>query len=451
MVQSRVTAFWSDHHQFGYLKWKSSLAELLSCYHHWCLTRNSSKATDVIFLDLSKAFDRVPHECLLHKLNRHGIDNPLLLWFINSLKNRQQRVTIRGTYTNWSPVTTGVPQGTILAPPLFLLNVNDISNVVTSSIKMFADDTKIYREINNAEDTLALQSDLDFLENWTKSWQVKFNPQKCEVMRITHKQDKSKRPYHLSNAELKSVNSCKDLGVDVSRDWSWSNHVDAIVNNADIVVGLQKRTVGSKNREIFSMLYKSLVRPILEYAFPVWSPYLVKDSLALEKVRRRALRIALSQKLCKMSYEEWGMLLNWNTLQHRRECLSVVECYKTVFGLNGLDLDDYFEFCRSKNSRANHPFKIQTKLAKVNSFRYSFFVRIVKKWNSLLNHLFRDEINLNKFPKALKDGWRFIDIEAYVLILYIFILNTIFTYRFLPVLLIFTCVFYNFLIFLKFS
>ena len=94
------------------------------------------------------------------------------------------------------------------------------------------------------------------------------------------------------------------------------------------------------------------------------------------------------------------MLLNWNTLQHRRECLSVVECYKTVFGLNGLDLDDYFEFCRSKNTRANHPFKIQTKLAKVNFFKYSFFVRIVKKWNSLPNHLFRDEINLNKFPKA---------------------------------------------------
>ena len=89
------------------LKWKSSLAELLSCYHHWCLTRNSSKATDVIFLDLSKAFDRVPHERRLLKLNRHGIDAPLLVWCINSLKNRQQRVTIRGTYSNWSPVTPG--------------------------------------------------------------------------------------------------------------------------------------------------------------------------------------------------------------------------------------------------------------------------------------------------------------------------------------------------------
>ena len=140
-------------------------------------------------------------------------------------------------------------------------------------------------------------------------------------MRITHKQDKSKRPYHLSDAELKSVNSCKDLGVDVSRDWSWSNHVDPMVilpAAANIVVGLLKRTVGSKNREIFSMLYKSLVRPILEYACLVWSPYLVKGTLALEKVQRRASRITLGQKLRKMSYEQWCILLNWNTVQHRK-------------------------------------------------------------------------------------------------------------------------------------
>ena len=191
-------AFWSNHHilnpnQFGYLKGKSTLAELLS-YHHWCSTRKSSKVTNVIFLDLSKAFDSVPHERLLLKLNRHGIDGPLLLWFSNFLENRQQRVTIRGTFSTWSPVTSGVPQGTILGPTLFLLYANDIPNVVTSSIKMFADDTKIYREINNAEDSSALQSDLDCLENWTRSWQVRFNPLKCEVMIITHKQDKSKHP-----------------------------------------------------------------------------------------------------------------------------------------------------------------------------------------------------------------------------------------------------------------
>ena len=150
------------------------------------------------------------------------------------------------------------------------------------------------------------------------------------------------------------------------------------------------------------MLYRSLVRPILEYACPVWSPYLVEDKLAIKKVQQRASRIALTQKLCKISYEERCILLNWNTLQYRKEYLSVVECYKTVFSLNGLDFDDYFEFCRSKNTRANNPYKIQNKLAKVNSFKYSFIVRIIKDWNSFPNHLFTDEININKFKTGLK-------------------------------------------------
>ena len=121
------------------------------------------------------------------------------------------------------------------------------------------------------------------------------------------KQNRTTHPYHLSNTELKSVNSCKDLGVYVSRDLSWSNNVDAIVNKANKVVGLIKRTVGSKNKEIFSMLYKSLVKPVLEYACPVWSPYLVKDKLAIEKVQRGASRVSLGQKLREVSYEERRM------------------------------------------------------------------------------------------------------------------------------------------------
>ena len=215
------------------------------------------------------------------KLSCYGIDGPLLRWFRNFLTNRHQRVVIRGTYSSWSQVTSGVPQGTVLGPILFLIYVNDIPNVVTSSIKLFADDTKIYRELNNVDDAFALQSDLDSLENWTKSWQVNFNSEKCEVMRITHKQDKSMLHYYLSNTELRFVDSYKDLGVNMSRDLSWSNHVGVIVNRANKVLGLLKRTVGSKNKEIFSMLYKSLVRPILEYACPAWSPHLVKDILAI--------------------------------------------------------------------------------------------------------------------------------------------------------------------------
>lgn len=161
----RFVAFWLEHqvlnpHQFGYLKGKSTLAQLLSCFHDWSLSRNNSKITDVVFLDLSKAFDSVPHERLLLKLNKYGIDGALLLWFRQCLTKRQQRVGIRGTFSSWSAVTSGVPQGTTLGPILFLIYVNDVPNIVKSSVKLFAEDTKIYRELSHDSDTSVLQSDL---------------------------------------------------------------------------------------------------------------------------------------------------------------------------------------------------------------------------------------------------------------------------------------------------
>ena len=409
IIRSRVLNFWTDHqvlnpNQFGFTKGKSTLAQLLSSFNDWSSSRNNSKTTDCIFLDLAKAFDSVPHERLLLKLQRHGIEGSLFLWFRNFLTNRQQRVVIRGTYSNWAPVISGVPQGTILGPTLFLLYINDITNDTTSTIKLFADDTKIYRELNNVDgDTSAVQSDLDSLSNWTTDWQVQFNPQKCEVMRITHKRDKSKQPYYISNTELTPVDSFKDLGVMVSSDLSWSKHVDYTVNKANKVLGLLKRTIGGKNKEIFSMLYKSLVRPILEYASPVWSPYLVKDILAIEKIQRRASRIALGQKPQEMSYEERCKILKWSTLDQRREFLSLVECFKIVFGLNGLNFNDFFQYTNCKSTRANHQYKIQTKSAKCNCLKYSFFVRIIRPWNNLPNYILDDDTNLSKFKSRLKN------------------------------------------------
>ena len=120
--------------------------------------------SDVIFLDLSKAFDSVPHERLLLKLNRYSIDGQLYLWFRNFLTNRRQRVQIRGSYSDWSPVISGVPHVSILGPIMFFIYVNDIHNIITSTAKLFADDTKIYRQINKVEDSIALQSDLTALD-----------------------------------------------------------------------------------------------------------------------------------------------------------------------------------------------------------------------------------------------------------------------------------------------
>ena len=150
IVKNRVFNFWLDQNifnpnQYAYLSGKSTLTQL-SCFDDWSKSRNKSKSTDVVFLDFSKAFDSVPHERLLFKLKRYGIDDSLLLWFRNFLTNRRQRVAIRGTYSSRATVKSGVPQGTILGPILFLIYVNDISTKITSQIKLYADDTKLYRD-----------------------------------------------------------------------------------------------------------------------------------------------------------------------------------------------------------------------------------------------------------------------------------------------------------------
>ena len=159
---------------------------LLSSFHDWASERNKGLTTDVIFLDLSKAFDSVPHERLLTKIHAYGIQGPLLSWLRSFLTFRYQRVVLRGHHSSWTPVLSGVPQGTVLGPILFLIYINDISQNIMSNTKLFADDMKVYRILRDTkEDVEELQKDLIRLEAWSNDWQLKFNIDKCEAMRIS--------------------------------------------------------------------------------------------------------------------------------------------------------------------------------------------------------------------------------------------------------------------------
>lgn len=351
--------FWSVHqvfnqNQFGYLRQKSIVAQVLLCFNDWAEARNDGNATDVVFLDFAKAFDSVPHERLLYKLEQYGIVGSLLTWFRNFLVGRQQRVIVRGSCSSWTTVKSGVPQGTVLGPILFLIFINDLPDGITSKIKLFADDTKVYRVLKDKDtNSNELQLDLDKMSNWTNTWQLCFNPDKCEVMRITHRRDFSTPEYYLSAKKLNVVNQFKDLGIIMSNYLSWNDQVNAVVNKANRVLGIIKRTVGTSNKNIFALLYKTLVRPILEYAVPVWSPYLVKNVKALEGVQRRASRMTLNQRRGEMPYDKRCEILKWDTLEKRREYYSLIECYKTVFGINGIIFDEVFEFRYIRKTRCN--------------------------------------------------------------------------------------------------
>ena len=245
------------------------------------------------------------------------------------------------------------------------------------------------------------------LRNWSEVWQLNFNANKCEIMRVTHNRDKSVPHYSLvpRGERLSSVSSVKDLGITISHDLSWSLHVVEVVNKANKVLGLIKRTIGSVNKEIFSTLYKALVRPILEYASPVWCPYLVKNIVLLEKVQRRASRLALGQRRGEMSYEDRCEMLRWSQLTDRRLYFSLIECYKLVFGLNSLCFCDFFEFA-SKRTWFNHNYKLQVKSTNCNCYKYfEIFVKNIREWNGLPANVV-EKGNLTRFKITLKSYMR---------------------------------------------
>ena len=156
---------------------------------------DSRKQVDVAVLDFSKAFDTVPHERLLKKLSDYGIDGPILLWISTFLRDRQQRVVVDGIQSGWSPVKSGVPQGTVLGPLLFLLYTNDLPDWVTSQVRLFADDCLVYRLIDTIEDQILLQKDLDALDKWSITWGMKFNPSKCNIISLSRGQSKQLKFY----------------------------------------------------------------------------------------------------------------------------------------------------------------------------------------------------------------------------------------------------------------
>ena len=180
--------------QSGFVPGDSTVNQLTDLYNTFCHALDEGKEVRAVFCDISKAFDRVWHKGLLYKLSSVGISGSLLQWFTDYLNNRQQRVVLPGTASNWTSLQAGVPQGSILGPLLFLVYINDIVENINSSIRLFADDTSLYIIVDdpiNASNQL--NNDLYKIHLWAKKWLVSFNPVKSESMIFSRKRNK---PYH---------------------------------------------------------------------------------------------------------------------------------------------------------------------------------------------------------------------------------------------------------------
>ena len=193
-------------HGFRFRAKLSTVTQLITSCHDWLHTLQKRGQTDVILLDFSKAFDKVPHQRLSVKLSHYGIRGPTLDWIASFLNTRLQSVSVNGTHSSWGNVSSGVPQGSVLGPALFLLFINDIQDQIQSDMRLFADDTILYREIKDNSDHLILQRDLEVLSNWSSTWLMHFNIGQCSILSITNKRKPSPFIYtllrHLTTSHL---------------------------------------------------------------------------------------------------------------------------------------------------------------------------------------------------------------------------------------------------------
>lgn len=334
-----------------------------------------------------KAFDKVPHRRLLHKMHRYKISEKVIQWVENFLNNRTQKVIVNGTESKCHHVTSGIPQGSVLGPILFVIYINDMPEMVESSTYLFADDTKIFREIREEKDEKMLQADLDNLQSWSDTWLLKFHPNKCKVMSVANKSvDKGTKHYHLYNndgnrIELEQSDGEKDIGVFVDENLSFNKHIQNQVNKANSIMGLIRRTYTYLDEQSFKYLFQALVRPHIEYAEAVWSPFKVGDIEKIENVQRRATKQVPTLK--NMEYNERLKKLKMPTLKYRRIRGDMIEVFKIINDIyDPLTTVDMFELNTTSNTRG-HSKKMKIKTSRLNVRKYTFVVRIVEIWNSL--------------------------------------------------------------------
>ena len=331
-----------------------------------------------MYLDFSKAFDKVPHERLLNKIAAHGIGGNLIKWIRGWLINRKQRVCINGSKSNWGNVSSGVPQGSVLGPLLFILYINDLDIGINSSISKFADDTKIGRVIDSHLDREALQKDLDQLSLWARDWQMEFNVDKCKVMKLGR--NTNVESYRLGNQNINVGNQEKDLGVIISNDLKPRQQCINACNKANRMLGFINRTVKFRNQEVILKLYLSLVRPHLDYGVQFWTPFYRMDIDRLEKVQRRMTKMI--PNLHNVCYEERLKRLGLHSLERRRVRGDMIEVYKWMHGINKGDLSKVLRISSQVRTR-NNGLKLEKFRFRKEIGRNWFSNRVVDMWNSL--------------------------------------------------------------------
>ena len=397
--------------QFGFLSGRSTVLQLLKVMDDWADILDNSKAKiDVIYMDFQKAFDKVPHKRLISKLKGYGLHQEVQDWVTSFLTGRQHKVCVNGKFSATADVTSGIPQGSVLGPTLFVLYINDLPECVENEVYLFADDTKIYCKIVDAIDAINLQEDLGKLEQWSNKWLLSFHPDKCKVLHLGDKKG-PKFVYNMGGTPLQETECEKDLGVKIDNNLKFSQHIDTIVNKANSIMGIIRRTFKHLDQKTFLKLYKALVRPNLEYAVQVWSPYLKKEIRKLEGVQRRATKQI--NDLRNLDYSDRLKKLKLPTLIYRRKRGDMIEAYKILSDKYDPEVADFLplhkEVMPNSVTRGNS-LKLFKRKSNLIACKQSFSHRIIDEWNNL-PEVVVSAPSVNSFKNRLDRYWSRLEVK----------------------------------------
>ena len=389
---------------------QTNMIEFMNVTTKWL---DEGRSFDVLYLDFAKAFDKVCHRRLLLKLKQLGVAGDLLAWLEDWMRGRRQRVRVEGELSNWEEVVSGVLQGSVLGGVLFNIFIDDIDDAVGDAfVRKFADDTKVARIVETQSDGEIMQETIVKLEQWAAKWGMAFNASKCKVLHCGRRNPRHQ--YVMNRVEIGTTTEERDLGIWVTDTMKPSHQCAAAAKAANGALGLLLRSFHFRRKSNLVPLFKSFVRPRLEFGAGAWSPWTETDKKTLERVQERLIRSISDVR--GASYEEKLADVGLTTLEERRKRGDLIEAFKTLAGINRVDAADWFRLIgeEARPTRANtyvgeegevrRERVMEVERADLEVRRNFFIVRVAKEWN-----LLPDRIKLQKSVNAFKnayDAWK---------------------------------------------
>lgn len=400
-----------DQRQHGFMASKSCCTQMVDFCDSLALSLNDNVRTDIIYFDFQKAFDSVNHDIILSKLKyQYKIDGSLLRFFVSYLKERYQRVVINNEQSSLLRVKSGVPQGSILGPTLFILFLNDITEGLSegTNITMYADDTKVWRRIIKTDDHYIIQRDIDHLLNWATRNKMTFHPDKCKVLPLTN----GHRPvpdfvYTMADKIIEYTNLEKDLGIHINGKLNWNAHCEYLYSRANQKLGLLKRTCSFINNDSKRRaLYLSLIRSQLEHCPIIWRPSAQNTIDRLESIQKRALKWVIGDPYISFTlienYYKTCKQVNILPISFRFDFRDLLFFHSVFYSYSVTKLPDYLTRFAGSRLRRSHYDSL--------SIVSSIMPRIPQNLNSLSSTLgisksffYRAHLAWNKIPFDIRD------------------------------------------------